>query len=545
MEDRNSKNKSKLKRILRHLLIWVIVGFGVLVTLILILMPFGMDYGIERYFLTQGAYQTDVEDVDFDPFTRRLVIKNLIVKVGNENVLTVAKAGFKFAWSPLFKKRFLVQEVDLSDSDIAIEELRDGRWRIAGLLPGPSADTSSASSWGFGLVKLQVHNSRVKLRSAQFTSELSVEQARMRFGDVELADENFTRNGTAPVKLPAVSDELHISAAGQLEGKDGFVNPPVEKLAFQHSGLNWNGKFVLAQTPETTDFTVEGEIKIQEFKMATFNVNLAEESLSWNGSLKFFLPENSENHRLTTSGKLESKRQTITPTFRTDVRLKEARLTNVNSYQPEQASPITLEAESRKYKRLKLWGKVQPFTKRFSMDLKGLTLATLSYLKYALGPYGTAIAIVEIGAKVGKKTLTGIRLKPVEFQPGASGPDPATMEYLNKVAVILKEKKDLRLRLCGWATESDRMGPRAAAPEAAESSGSEPLEKKSAPGKQSASLKVPALSDEAMLALAERRADLIEDILVSQHGIKDKRIFICKPEIDNNPEAKPRVELVF
>jgi outer membrane protein OmpA-like peptidoglycan-associated protein len=340
------------------------------------------------------------------------------------------------------------------------------------------------------------------------------------------------------------------------------------------------------------------------------------------------------------------------------VRLKEARLTNVNSYQPEQASPITLEAESRKYTRLKLWGKVQPFTKRFSMDLKGqlkaiempplspyavktigynlisgemdaainlkvilgklegegdlkfydpkieavnpeklenqagkpiplqsalkvlrdkdddvrlkipisgdvtdpkfsfanainqalikgLTLATLSYLKYALGPYGMAIAIVEIGAKVGKKTLTGIRLKPVEFQPGASGPDPATMEYLNKVAVILKEKKDLRLRLCGWATESDRMGPRATAPEAPAPSGSEPLEKKSAPGKQGNALKVPALSAEAMLALAERRADLIEDILVSQHGIENKRIFICKPESDKNPDAKPRVELVF
>ena len=48
-----------------------------------------------------------------------------------------------------------------------------------------------------------------------------------------------------------------------------------------------------------------------------------------------------------------------------------------------------------------------------------------------------------------------------------------------------------------------------------------------------------------MLALAERRADQIEDLLVSRYGIKDKRIFICKPEFDKNPDAKPRVELVF
>jgi hypothetical protein len=53
------------------------------------------------------------------------------------------------------------------------------------------------------------------------------------------------------------------------------------------------------------------------------------------------------------------------------------------------------------------------------------------------------------------------------------------------------------------------------------------------------------LIDENLLDLAERRADQIEDLLVGKHGIKDTRIFICKPEIDKNPDAKPRVELVF
>jgi hypothetical protein len=179
--------------------------------------------------------------------------------------------------------------------------------------------------------------------------------------------------------------------------------------------------------------------------------------------------------------------------------------------------------------------------------IKGLTMGTLSYMKYMLGPYGMAIGIVELGAKIGQKVLTGIRLKPVDFQPGASGLDPAAMEYLDKVAAILKEKKDLRLRLCGWATESDRTGPREGAPKAAAPSGSEPLETKSAPGSQSDAQKESRfpLSEEAMLTLAEQRAAQIEDILVRQHGIKDKRIFICTPEIDENPEAKPRVEIVF
>ena len=244
------------------------------------------------------------------------------------------------------------------------------------------------------------------------------------------------------------------------------------------------------------------------------------------------------------------KDETVNPAFRTEVRLKETRLANVNSYQPEVARPITLEAESRKYTRFSLQGNIPPFTERFSMDIKGairaaqlpplspyavkaigynlisgemdadinlkiivgklqgegdlkfhnprieavnpeklenkkaspiplrsalkvlrdknddvrlkipisgdlanpqfsfsnainqaltrgVTIATLSYLKYVLGLYGTAIGIIEISAKLGEEVLSRIRLKPIEFLPGTFELDAATLEYLDKVAAIM------------------------------------------------------------------------------------------------------------
>jgi hypothetical protein len=102
--DRKADNV--LENLLKKRIFWILFGLALIGTLLLIAIPIGMDYGIERYFITHGAYQTDVEDVDFNPFTRRLVIKNLTVKAGNENILTIAKAGFKFSWSPLFKNGF-------------------------------------------------------------------------------------------------------------------------------------------------------------------------------------------------------------------------------------------------------------------------------------------------------------------------------------------------------------------------------------------------------------------------------------------------------
>jgi hypothetical protein len=1045
MKNPNKSVDTVLVNLLRKRILWILFGLALFGTLLLIAMPLGIEYGFKRYLLSQGVEQASVKDVDFNPFTRRLVVKNLIVKVGAEQVLNVSEAGFTLSWSPFFRKRFVLEKVDLINSTITIEELPDGHWQIGGLLPTPSEDKSAAPSWGFGLAELQIQNCLVNLRSAQLATVLKIEQARLvrlrswlpdqkarlelkgiindgalqfqadftafgsattvdgalklqglsltpfaqlitadpgtlqgrldsdvriqtqyssekgfdfdqsgrlaitqarlRFGDLQFADENFTWDGSVQVKLPAASNILQIAVAGKLEGNGGFVNPTQDKLAFQHKGLGWNGKFVLDRKTQTADYNIDGALALQDFKMAAPEMNLAEENLrwagnariavvdspdvlnvtaagklagkgasldspsanfkvqssgldwngefaftakketadvkldgdlrfanlevatpdvllaeedlGWGGELQLLLPENSAAQQLTTDGSLESRRQTIalvrenlnlanenlswkgrfncglkdftaglnaegdfsltdlvitathqklrllaskavnlqaieahadtqfsvaaakitgldlvsqtdapkasslfsssevqvdsikierlkkvsiesvrieaakgvlhhkndgrwryiedlaafltdsrssaqkkpspnraaektqppakeadiqpgiqigslqivgdsvvhyedetvSPTFSSEVRLKEARVTDINSAKPDQASPVSLVAESRKYTHLKLQGNVQPFGERISMDLKGkikavelpplspyavktlgynlisgemdadidlkvavgklqgeadlklynpiveavdpekmkseagrsiplqsalkvlrdddndvrlkipisgdvtdpefsisdainqavirgLTMATLSYLKYALGPYATAVGIVELGVKVGEKFLPGIRLKPVEFQPGASDLDPATIEYLGKVATILKEKKDMRLRLCGWATETDRMAPREAAAETtAAPSGAE----KPGPDGQIVAAKDDhsPFSNEAILALAEQRANRIEDILVSQHGIKDKRIFICKPEIDKNSDAKPRVELVF
>jgi len=1047
MEDRPSRNNRNLKRIVRWRWIWAVGCFGILLALILISIPWGMRYGIERYFLANGADQVKVEDIDFNFFTRRIVVKNMLVYVNNEQALNISEARLFISWTPFFNKRFILQKVELSNATVVIEELPDGRWRMGGLLAAPAEGEPSALTWGFGIGELQIRIGLLKLRSPQLASELKIDQARLahlrswlpnqnarlemqgqlndgkiqfrgdfspfgpnmvvdgtmklqgltlapfaqliapapnslqgrldadvrfqgkyhsnkgfnfepsghlsieqshlRFADVEIVDENLGWDGELQIKLPNTSGELYISANGQLEVKTGSVNPATEPLSLRHSGLVWKGKFVLAQKQNATDLSIDGGLKLNAFEMATSGVNLAEESLGWNGNVQIQMPgsadltlitatgemdakgsylgltptnftlrnagfnwdgklkitqkaetsgyeyegvlnlrelelgssdvalsdkslkwngrlelsvdENLEKHHLTTRGKLESEGQviifpgekmnfahsgllwdgqfdsgltnfpggvaaegnlsisdpaltdlqkklmlvaskainlksikvdadrhigiaetkitglnligqtepaenaslfgasevqldsltleqlkkasiksarivaakamlhqkndgrwlyisdlegflvdydrpqkkpasggstgevknsdrkvdiqpgiqigsleivgdsvfhfeddTVNPTFRTELRLKKALLTDVDSYQPEKPSPFFLQAISRKYTDIKLQGTVQPFGERISMDLKGkirdfempplspyavktigyelisgemdadvdlkiiagrlegeatlkfhdpiikavspeklqnsqgrtiplqsalkvlrendddvhlkvpisgdvndpefsfsdainqalikgLTMGTLSYLKYMLGPYGMAIGIVELGAKVGAEILTGIRLNPVEFQPGSSEPDAAVLEYLAKVAGIMKDKKDVRIRLCGWAAESDRTGSRKAAETPPTASGETPSQRETVSDGSNGTPEKDrsAISDEEMLALAEQRADRIEDILVSQHGIKSKRIFICKPEIDNSPAAMPRVEIIF
>ena len=179
MENYPSKNNRNLSRILRLRWIWAVGGLGILLALILISIPWGMGYGIERYFLANGADQVNVEDIDFNPFTRRLVVKNLIVYVDNEKVLNISEARFALAWFPFFNKRFILEKVELTDSTAVMEELPDGRWRVGGFLPTPSESQPSALTWGFGISELQIRFSRLKFNSPKLTSELRIDQAQL------------------------------------------------------------------------------------------------------------------------------------------------------------------------------------------------------------------------------------------------------------------------------------------------------------------------------------------------------------------------------
>jgi outer membrane protein OmpA-like peptidoglycan-associated protein len=131
-----------------------------------------------------------------------------------------------------------------------------------------------------------------------------------------------------------------------------------------------------------------------------------------------------------------------------------------------------------------------------------------------------AIGVAELAVKA----VPGIRLKPVAFEPGTSELNEDAAAYLQQVATIMKDRPDLKVAVCGLATEKDR------------SFLSQQDENQGADA---------STIDTRLLELARKRAEIIEDHLVSQHAIKNSRIFICKPELDLDAEGQPRVYLLI
>ena len=145
--------------------------------------------------------------------------------------------------------------------------------------------------------------------------------------------------------------------------------------------------------------------------------------------------------------------------------------------------------------------------------VKTLQKSALSYLKYMLGPYGIGISVAEFAYKQASK----IRLNPILFAPGSGDLDEAAIDYLQRVAAIMKDYPRVQVSVCGVATESDRATMKASA----------------------------KIEDSALLELAKNRTERIEDQLVKSHEIGADRIIACTPEIDSTAESKPRADLEF
>jgi hypothetical protein len=159
---------------------------------------------------------------------------------------------------------------------------------------------------------------------------------------------------------------------------------------------------------------------------------------------------------------------------------------------------------------------------------KALKTAAVSYVKFALQPYGALITLAQMAGEAANR----VALQPITFTPGSTQPGADARPYLEKLATMLKERPALRIQICGFATAADRQALQQA--ELA----------KQPPPKDGKAPEPPSIPDDALLPLAEARAAAIKRELVVR-GAAPERLFVCNPEIDKADDAQPRATLLL
>jgi ribosomal protein S7 len=143
---------------------------------------------------------------------------------------------------------------------------------------------------------------------------------------------------------------------------------------------------------------------------------------------------------------------------------------------------------------------------------KAIMSATQDYLMTTFVPYAN---IVSIAITAGEFALK-LRFDDLEYQVKQVEPDAQQSAYLNDFIALMQDKEDTRVTICAISTPAD-IGLKAG-------------------------VSVENKSDiKKLLDIGEQREHAFKDHLIEQGKIDSSRILFCKPQIDSDVGAIPRI----
>jgi hypothetical protein len=174
---------------------------------------------------------------------------------------------------------------------------------------------------------------------------------------------------------------------------------------------------------------------------------------------------------------------------------------------------------------------------------KAMQSASLSYLKYALQPFGSLVSLFNLA----KAAAEHISLPPIVFQTNSLKFADKQQDLLDKVVKVLKERPELKIKACGVSSLADMKAKR-------EQLITAEIEKREKKKKSSGDKKAEAnpehefiIADEIinkeMKSLADNRSAKVKSYLIEKGNLKPNKILNCLSSSDTREDSQPVVEL--
>ena len=344
---------------------WLVVlaSVAAVFALLLVVLPYGISYGLHQWLLANGGDEVQLEDIDFNVFTGKASVTNLDVFVDGQSLLLIPELELDVDWMPLFSERVDIRAITLEGVNIHIAQAADGSLRIGGISLPASEDSSEESNgeiWGFALETLDVLNTSIVFNSpdVQLLTHIeslgladlvswSTDPARLQMNAV-INDAPVMLDGELPPlsagfgfagKLSVMSLPLHafatlaapavdglggqLSVASELEvlltpenlltlshaGEIGVDELALEQdgRSLSYAGLQWQGDITLTNggQPGGLALDLQGILTGKDLAIADKEMQLSYAAQQWTGALGVKAAAGSSNTDISVQGKLD------------------------------------------------------------------------------------------------------------------------------------------------------------------------------------------------------------------------------------------------
>ena len=283
----------------------------------LIVLPYLIEISIEKVLIEQGATKAEVEDVDFNLFSGRFSVTKLYAEVPNEEPVELGYFSFDFDWLSLFKKRAVIDELEIHDVVIEVifepnQFLSVGGFKIpltqTENLPEEEQPDTEPSSWNFGVKSLSLVKSKLRVMAPKVDKSIAFKRvtisnfqnwhpddpSRLSF-DIDVAEGTFV--GNFDLKLFAESQV----ADGTLIFDDLFLQSYStlidEQLKLAQAKVDGRLSLVVKNTFGEIEATNHGFIEIVDLAIERQQILGKAQRFYWEGQVDAnYKPEQLEVH---------------------------------------------------------------------------------------------------------------------------------------------------------------------------------------------------------------------------------------------------------
>ena len=319
----------------RHLLtprrvMWLSGSILLVFVMLLILLPLAGQWGIEHWLRNHGAKQATIDDIDFNPFTGRFVLRGLRAGTSEGIQFQVGSVSADMDWWPLVHRRVFIRQIQLNGADIDVSNSPDGSWMLGEVLiqasPINQADQAAASSqnasmepWGIGVQSVQVQTSRIAYHDAKLNSEVDIMKFALSHAvswqadmptdidavlKIDGSDFSFTGKAMPFVQQPSVSGAVNLQSL-DVKPYGGLINDTALKKLQGKLSLDMKIDAVI-QSPEQKSIVTKGGLVVKGVEIERGDFRIQQQQLTWNGSAKVQLSAIAEQPILSVNGRLDA-----------------------------------------------------------------------------------------------------------------------------------------------------------------------------------------------------------------------------------------------
>ena len=284
---------------------WFRIGIAVLlfIVIVIVVTPIGIRYAVLDWLKNNGATQATLEDVDFNPFSGRLVVKQLHIPAQGGAALSLGEAVVNLEWSGLLRKRIYLSEISLRDTQIAIERSA-GHITVGGidLARNTSDDNESPKqqasfTWGLGLDTLALDNVKIRYHDPQLNANLAIDalqigklyswrpalpaimrvNARLNGGALDFQGDTTPFNEQPATTIKVSLHDINLSfldAIAKAQGIDDLQG---------YAGLDMQIS-VKQDSSDTITLQTQGKLSLDKFHMGSKDYAIDNDQFHWDGN---------------------------------------------------------------------------------------------------------------------------------------------------------------------------------------------------------------------------------------------------------------------